>query len=53
VTGFLLDRTGHFFWAFGVTAGVLFTGALCWLFVVGPVEQVQWGKPTAMASSNP
>ena len=50
VTGFLLDRTGHFYWAFGVTAGVLFVGALCWIFVVGPVEQVQWGEPATTRS---
>jgi ACS family D-galactonate transporter-like MFS transporter len=48
VTGFLLDRTGHFFWAFGVTSAVLLMGAFCWLFVVGPVEQVQWAEPTTI-----
>jgi ACS family D-galactonate transporter-like MFS transporter len=42
VTGFILDRTGHFFWALAVTAAICFVGALCWAFWVGPVEPVNW-----------
>jgi MFS family permease len=42
LTGFVVQRTGHFFWAFAVTAGVLLAGAVSWAFVVGPVEPVQW-----------
>ena len=42
VTGFVVDRTGHFFWAFAVTASVLLGGAVSWAFVVGSVEPVQW-----------
>jgi ACS family D-galactonate transporter-like MFS transporter len=42
LTGFVVQRTGHFFWAFAVTAGVLLAGALAWAFVVGAVEPVQW-----------
>jgi MFS family permease len=42
LTGFVVDRTGHFFWAFAVTAGVLLGGAVSWAFVVGSVEPVQW-----------
>jgi ACS family D-galactonate transporter-like MFS transporter len=42
LTGFVVDRTGHFFWAFAVTAGVLLVGAVSWAFVVGSVEPVQW-----------
>jgi MFS family permease len=47
LTGFLLDRTGHFVAAFALTAAVAFLGALCWIFVVGPVEQVQWREHQA------
>jgi ACS family D-galactonate transporter-like MFS transporter len=47
-TGFLLERTGAFFWAFGVTAAVAFVGALCWIFVVGPIKQVRWGAQKTM-----
>jgi MFS transporter, ACS family, D-galactonate transporter len=42
LTGFVVDQTGHFFWAFAVTAGVLLAGAVSWAFVVGTVEPVQW-----------
>jgi sugar phosphate permease len=42
LTGFVVQRTGHFFWAFAATAAVLLGGALSWAFVVGPVEPVQW-----------
>jgi MFS transporter, ACS family, D-galactonate transporter len=42
LTGFVVERTGHFFWAFAVTAGVLLGGAMSWAFVVGRVELVQW-----------
>jgi ACS family D-galactonate transporter-like MFS transporter len=42
VTGFILDRTGQFLWAFIVTAMVGWIGTLSWLFVVGPIQQVVW-----------
>jgi len=44
LTGFVLDRTGQFYWAFVILACVAFTGATCFVFVVGPVEQVIWHK---------
>jgi MFS transporter, ACS family, D-galactonate transporter len=51
LTGFVVDRTGHFFWAFAATAAVLLAGAASWAFVVGRVEPVQWlGKNPAPAS---
>ncbi|HEY6387493.1 MAG TPA: MFS transporter [Candidatus Acidoferrum sp.] len=51
LTGFVVQRTGHFFWAFAVTSGVLLAGALSWAFVVGRVEPVRWkGKNLAAAS---
>jgi ACS family D-galactonate transporter-like MFS transporter len=42
LTGFLLDRTGHFFWAFALAAAVVASGALCWIFLVGPIKPVLW-----------
>jgi ACS family D-galactonate transporter-like MFS transporter len=42
VTGFLLDRTGTFFWAFAVAAALCIAGVLIWLFLVCPVEPVIW-----------
>lgn len=42
VTGFVLGRTGHYFWAFAITAVVSMLGALCWAFWIGRVEPVVW-----------
>jgi len=51
VTGFVLDRTGHFHWAFGATTGIALAGSVCWVFVVGRIEQVKWGgKAKAQAA---
>jgi MFS family permease len=44
LTGFVLDRTGQFYWAFLILTGVAFSGAACFIIVVGPVEQVIWRK---------
>jgi ACS family D-galactonate transporter-like MFS transporter len=44
LTGFVLDRTGQFYWAFVILTGVAFTGATCFIFVVGPVQPVIWNK---------
>lgn len=45
VPGFVVQRTGHFFWAFAVTAAVMLAGGLSWAFVVGKVEPIEWGQP--------
>lgn len=42
LTGYVVQRTGHFFWAFAATAFVLLAGALSWAFVVGRVEPIHW-----------
>ena len=42
LTGFLLDRTGHFYWAFLITTAVVWLGALSWMFVVGPIQATEW-----------
>jgi MFS family permease len=48
LTGFVVDRTGRFFWAFAITVVVGLLGAIFWVFVVGPVKQVVWaGEVTA------
>jgi ACS family D-galactonate transporter-like MFS transporter len=41
-TGLLLERSGHFLWAFALAAGIHSAGALCWMFLVGPIEPVRW-----------
>ena len=42
VTGFVVDRTGEFYWAFVLVGVVALLGSLVWLFWVGPIEPVQW-----------
>jgi MFS family permease len=42
LTGFVVDRTGHFGLAFGIAALVMIAGGLAWCFGVQKLEQVQW-----------
>ncbi len=42
LTGFVLDRTGHFYWAFAILTAVALAGMMSWIFLVGPIEQVIW-----------
>ena len=49
LTGFVLGRTAHYFWAFAITAIVSLLGALCWAFWIGRVEPVAW--PSGKVSS--
>lgn len=44
ITGLVLERTGHFYWAFAIVTAVAMTGTASWVFLVGPVEQVVWHK---------
>jgi ACS family D-galactonate transporter-like MFS transporter len=44
VTGFVLQRTGQFYWAFLIVAAVAFAGAASWIFLVGRVEPVIWDR---------
>jgi len=45
VTGFLVGRTGQFYWPFLITSVIAWVGAVHWVFVVGPVETVVWKMP--------
>jgi hypothetical protein len=42
ITGFVVDHTGKFLWAFVITAMFGWVGTLSWLVVVGPIRQVEW-----------
>ena len=42
VAGYLLDRTGHFFWPCLIVSLILWAGAFVWIFAVGPIEAVEW-----------
>ena len=49
LTGFLLGRTGSYYWAFVITAVVAWIGGLSWWFVVGPLNEVDWEKKLSSA----
>lgn len=51
LTGWLLDRTGHFYWAFSVAAGISFAGILSWLILVSPVQPVVWAADRRVLTS--
>ncbi len=53
LTGLLLDRTGHFYWAFAILTAVALTGTTSWVFLVGPVEQVVWHKKFRATTVSP
>jgi MFS transporter, ACS family, D-galactonate transporter len=42
LAGFILQRTGQFFWAFAITGIVTLLGAASYVFLVGPVKPVAW-----------
>jgi MFS family permease len=42
VTGFVVQETGQFFWAFVVCSAVVLLGAAAYAFLVGPVEELKW-----------
>lgn len=42
ITGFVVDITHQFFWAFVVSACVVLIGASVYAFFLGPVEQLKW-----------
>ena len=44
VTGYVLQRTGQFYWAFLIVAAVAFAGAASWILLVGRVEPVIWDR---------
>jgi MFS family permease len=42
VAGYVVDRTGSFFWAFAITGAIALVGAVAYFFVVGQVVPVSW-----------
>lgn len=53
LTGYLIDRTGQFYWGFFITAAVAWLGALAWTLVVGRVEEVRWEEHSRQALDVP
>jgi len=42
ITGFAVERTGRFFWAFAICSAVVLAGAAGYAFLLGPVEPLEW-----------
>ena len=51
VTGFVVERTGHFYWAFAILTAVALAGAMSFVFLVGRIEEVTWRKKLAVVES--
>ncbi len=43
ITGMVVARTGHFYWAFAASAAVVLIGAAAYALLLGPVEPLAWG----------
>lgn len=50
VTGFIVERTGSFFFAFVWVCVNLLISALSYLLIVGKIEPVLWKSPSAVSS---
>lgn len=48
VTGFVVQYTGHYFWAFAVAAAVALSGALVYIFAIGPIVPACWRCETEL-----
>lgn len=51
LTGWIVDRTGHFGVGFSVCAGVAVLGAAFWVLGVSRVEQIEWRKEPLLAEA--
>jgi MFS family permease len=49
VTGLVVDRTGQFYWAFVVAAGMAMLGVVGWGLMIRKIEPVAWAAPGASA----
>jgi MFS transporter, ACS family, D-galactonate transporter len=47
VSGYIVEATGHYFWAFLSPAIIAVFGAACYVFLIGPVEAVDWRERAA------
>jgi MFS family permease len=50
ITGFIVDRTGSFHWAFAAAGVISLLSAALWAFVVPKIETVEWPEADAATS---
>jgi ACS family hexuronate transporter-like MFS transporter len=48
LTGFLVDRTGHFAVALVISAVICVAGGFAWIFAVGPVVPIRWRSSASL-----
>jgi MFS transporter, ACS family, D-galactonate transporter len=48
LTGFIVQHTGEYFWAFAVAAAAVLTGAAIFVFAIGRLEPVKWDRPPGL-----
>jgi MFS family permease len=46
ITGFVIDRTGQFFWAFAVACAITLVGVVAWGVVIPRVAPLAWSRHT-------
>ena len=49
LTGWIVDRTGHFGTAFSVCAAIEVFGGICWVLLVGRLQQTAWTRESELA----
>ena len=49
LTGFIVQQTGQYFWAFAVAAAVVLTGAAMFVFAIGRLEPVKWDRAAGVS----
>jgi MFS family permease len=53
LTGYIVGLTGNFVWAFAAIGVVTLTGAMAYLFGLGPVEEATWRSPARPTQALP
>jgi MFS family permease len=51
LTGVLVDRTGNFALAFAIASAICAGGGIAWIFVVGPISQIDWARRNRPAAA--
>jgi cyanate permease len=44
ITGFVVDRTGEFTWAFAIASGIGLAGIIGWGVIIPRIEPLDWGR---------
>ena len=47
ITGYVVDRTGEFFWAFAIACGVTLFGLIAWCIIIPRVAPLSWEEKKA------